>query len=200
MKKFTYLNSRKLLLTGLIAALAVLVLAAGQPPAGAADQSSIMLERISQRKNTYKIQLSAIEQSDITKKCPLAQTALATVKNQDVTVRANRKKVYDGLSTRLASLIASLKSQKIQTTGLTNAQAKFQRLINTYYDDDQQYKTAVDDLLATNCATDPLGFKVSLLDTRQLRAKLITDAAAIKNYQTGLIAAINGVKATLGNK
>ena len=144
------------------------------------EQSTSLPQRIAQYKQSAALHLANVQLQNIAKKCSRAQTILQKVKTKDITNAEIRRQTYTGLATQLNALIGRLERQNVDTAGLKSSQAKFNGSISQYLSDYESYKTALDDAVVMDCASDPAGFEAALIDARQLRSKLAKDSAQIK--------------------
>ncbi len=161
------------------------------------EQATTQAQRITARQAAFKTQIAAIDKAKISAKCTLAQSVVNSVKSQDATAYSTRLATYSDLADRLADAITKLKSQGIVVNDLNTAAANFYKSINTYLADHANYKAAIDDAASISCTSDPAGFELSILDARQLRAKMATDAAAVKSDVGPLVSAIASTKQQL---
>lgn len=150
----------------------------------AQEDSTTQDQRLSARR--AKVQLSAADKASITSKCALAQTAVNDRKLKDSKAAAIRLQTYNDLVTRITFLVDNLSSQGDDASQLLNAQNYFVATINSYLVDAASYKVAMDDLVTMDCMSDPAGFRATLNDARNLRAKLTTDTAAVKGNISNL--------------
>jgi hypothetical protein len=164
-------------------------------------QNGTLAQRLAQHKTAYKAQLnlSLADQKTLAGKCEAAQTALTNLNNHDKPILDNRFQIYNSVVGSLSQLSDNLSAQGISSPGLATAQAKFVDTINKYLTDTASYQTAVQDTIALDCASDPIGFKASLLEVRKLRAQLLSDAGAIKVLQPSVKTAVNDVKKSLNS-
>jgi hypothetical protein len=166
------------------------------------QQNTTLAQRIAQRKTTYKAQLnlSAADQKSLSNKCEAAQTALTNLNNHDKAPFDNRFQVYSDLVSRLSQISDNLATQGVSAPGLVAVQGKFVDVINKYLTDSVNYQNAITDAIAIDCTSDPVGFKASLLDARNLRAQLLSGVGSIKSQQNSVKSAINDAKKSLGLK
>ncbi len=161
------------------------------------EDSTTIDQRIAQRKTTYKAQLVAVNAAQVASKCSLAQSVLTEVRSKDSKTASIRLQAYNDLAKRLAFLVDNLSSQGTDATALSNAQTQFIASINTYLNDREKYKVAMDDAIVIDCNADPVGFRASVLDAQKLRATLIPDVAAIKNDQAAMRTALSNERKLL---
>jgi hypothetical protein len=155
------------------------------------EDTTTIEQRLSQRKATYKSQLALTNNPSVAAKCELAQSPLIDVRTKTTKAAAVRLQAYNGLTKRLSFLVDNLSSQGIDPTELSNAQNTFVAAINTYLNDAENYKTALDDSITVDCKNDPSGFMASVLDARKWRAQLGPDVVAVKATQSTLRKALS---------
>ena len=160
-------------------------------------QTTTILERIAERKSDFKVQLTLAQQKNLKTKCAAAQTVMQNLKTRDAAGADNRRQIYTDLATKLSNLVDKLKSQGVDTTGLTTAQKKFNDAINVYLADAVAYKSAMDDTVVLDCLQDPAGFEAGLMSARALRAQLANDVAKIKAVRPALIKALGDASQNL---
>ncbi|HET9850100.1 MAG TPA: hypothetical protein VFP35_00505 [Candidatus Saccharimonadales bacterium] len=148
-------------------------------------------QRLVSRKNTYRTQLAGINSVNLAGKCVLAQSAITDVRSKDTKDEADRVQTYSSLVTRLSFLVDNLSAQGVDATSLLAAENQFTGLVNTYMNDAENYKAAIDDSITIDCKSDPIGFMASVLDARKWRTQLGVDASAIKKDQTSLVKALS---------
>lgn len=161
---------------------------ADSPPAVLSDLSvptsledtSTIDQRLTARRSIFKIQLLAAEKANLVSKCTLSQSALTDLRTKDRKAANIRFQTYSDLSKKLSFLVDDLSAQGVDASKLLASQNKFASSINNYLKDAEAYKTAVDDAINSDCKSNPEGFKASVLEARQLRNTLNTDASSIK--------------------
>jgi len=195
-KKSWLLTLLPLLLAGGLVSAAANPLAIPSDP----EQSSTLAQRLTAREKTYKVQLSASQSQKIVSGCKVSQAALTTLRNKDATVASTRQQTYQDLAIQLNDMIANLQNESVDASSLTHAQTVFDNAINSSNSDSVNYKTALDDAIDMNCASDPTGFEASILDARALRTKLASDSAAIKVAVLPIKQSISQIKQVLITK
>jgi hypothetical protein len=192
-------NSSSLLRVVLTVFAASLCLGSSAVAQTSSAKPNTLEERVAQSKATLKLQLSAAQSQKISQKCVAAQTLIKKVAAKDKTSADKRQQIYTDLSTQLTADIRTLQSQNVDVTTLKIAQAQFNVAINRYINDTATYETTVDDAIAVNCASDPLGFQSLLTSARQFRTALASDAAQIKDAKDTLAQTLILVAKQLSN-
>jgi hypothetical protein len=151
------------------------------------SQTTTFEQRVAQTKSALKLQLTAAQSQKISQKCSAAQSLVKSIAAKDMTAADKRQQVYADLSTQLTTDIRIMQGQGADITALKAAQVQFDGAINHYLTDATAYKTAMDDLSAIKCASDPAGFESLLTNARQLRTSLATDVTQVKISRDGLV-------------
>jgi chromosome segregation ATPase len=146
------------------------------------NQNSTLQQRLEERKNRRQVSLNQFEQSVLAQRCKPAQPLL---KNLGDKVRSNvpqRHKAYEALNTHLTALAEKLEAKNVDTGTLKQQQAALNEKITVYKTDIANYQQALDDLVAMDCAADPVAFKASLEEARALRENLSKTITEIRTY------------------
>lgn len=172
--------------------LIVLLLLSTQVQAQTADTTTL-----TQRLDSYKTQLaltqlSRTDESKIKLRCGVAQSTLKNLQTRVATVQTKRGEAYGTIQTDMDKLITRLKDQAFETTTIEGAVDAYDAKIAGYTTTMNAYKQAIDDAVAVDCATNPLGFKVALEVARRAHASLLIGVTDIRSY------ALNTLKPTLG--
>jgi hypothetical protein len=153
--------------------------------------------RVAQSKAALKLQLTSAQSQKISQKCSGAQNMIKTITAKDKLAADKRQQTYTNLSTQLTTEIRLLQNQGSDITELKSAQMQFDTALNRYLADVANYKTAMEDIVALNCTTDPVGFESLLTNARQLRVSLATDTAQVKTAKNALVQALSTVATSL---
>ncbi len=178
-------RTRVILSTFLAAPLIITGIAAAQEPTAEVTQEdkAVMQQRLEKRKNDLNIkQVTAAEKLKIQQKCKASQGNLSSLKGRITGIDTSRTNVYAALNDRFTKLVEKLKSAGADTAELESEIAILNTKIETFKTDLEDYKLAVSDLAAMDCAADPVAFKASLESARNARTKLKSDTADIKTY------------------
>jgi hypothetical protein len=185
MKSSTYILKQGVLIVGTL-----MMLSASAFAQNSSDSSQLKLsDRVATRKNSLNLQLSAAQSQKITKNCVAAQSILKNIA-KDKTALDNRQEVYADLSTRVTTTLRLLQLQKVDIEDLKNIQTQFDRTINQYIADASTYQESVNDAIAIDCLSDPVGFDATLVSARQLRVRLTDDTSKIKAARSLLVQAL----------
>jgi small-conductance mechanosensitive channel len=161
-------------------------------------QINDLSSRVALRKTTYSVNLSKTQLAVLTSRCQPAQVKLKSIQDKDTMMATSRHDAYAELSTQLNKLIDNLEQQNTDDIELKSAAGKFNSAISKYTEDATSYKASLDDLMAMNCKTDPIGFEATLLNARELRAQLSKDAEDIKAVSTSVTEKLATTKEALG--
>lgn len=153
----------------------------------AKEKAEATAKRLEASKKLFVVKLTPADEARLKARCKMAQTkgtALTAVIAKNNTARVA---AYSKVTTKVDKLITKLKDQNIDAKKLEGDAAALGALIKTYNEDLAAYQTALSDLVATDCVTDPTTFKVNLEAARAARTVVATDAAAIRTYVSGTL-------------
>jgi hypothetical protein len=162
-----------------------------------ATGSSLLNQRIAQRKTALNTQLTTAQSQALAKKCVAVQKTLLAIKTKDETKVDKRKQAYTNLSAKLNEAVTILQKQAANTDSLRTQQQLFNNQANQYLIDSQTYMTTLNDLVLMDCSKDPAGFEATLLSARQLRTQLVNDYVLIKATSGNLAKNLTDSKAGL---
>jgi hypothetical protein len=111
-----------------------------------------------------------------------------------------RQELYANLSTRVTTTLRKLQLQNVDITDLKNTQIQFDAAVNQYIADVANYEDSISDTAVLDCTNDPTGFEATLINARQLKAKLADDAGNIKNARSLLSQSLQKAAGTLTTK
>jgi hypothetical protein len=154
------------------------------------NQKTEITARITERKNTLKLQLSTAQNQKIVAKCVDAQKLIKSVTAEDNNNATKRKTVYTNISSRLALVVDGLNKQSVDVTQLKTLQLQFNNAANQYLVDTATYKTTMSDLSEMDCSADPAGFMATITSARQLRVKLANEAGQVASIKNSIIQAL----------
>jgi len=186
----------------LLLAAALLVTILGVSVSVGAQQSadSALTARAAARQAAFKAQVDAVPKQRILSNCKAVQEQLVNLRAKKAAAASKRLEVYTKLSTRLDSITAKLRAQGIGSDGLEKSQEQFTEFYSRFKTDSQAYKEALNDTIKIDCTADPSGFQASLLETRQLHAKLAKDASDLKATVPLLAEGLTAAKQALLDK
>jgi hypothetical protein len=147
---------------------------------GTNTQSKAITDRVTQRKNLLKLQLTTDKSQKLIKNCTAAQKLIKSITAQENNKTTKRQQVYTNVSTRLNVVIDGLNKRSVDTTNLKSLQEQFNTTANQYLVDASTYKTTMEDLSEMDCTADPTGFAATLSTARQLRTKLSSEVGQVK--------------------
>jgi hypothetical protein len=182
-----YLGSLGLIVITVVTLAGSSAVAAANNATQTTSQPSTAAERITERKNTLKLQISTAQSQKIVSKCAAAQKLIKSITAEDNNSANKRKLVYTNISTRLAKVIDGLNKQSAQ---LKTLQAQFNDTANQYLIDASTYKMTMEDLSEMNCSADPAGFMATLTSARQLRVKLASEVGQVASVKNSLVQAM----------
>jgi hypothetical protein len=102
--------------------------------------------------------------------CTDAQAALFQLHASDAGLRVNRGQIYESISTKLmAPFNIRLVLNRIDGASLVTTAAEYERQLQAFRNQYQQYDVAMNELLHMNCAKQPVAFYDGVADTRKKR-------------------------------
>ena len=137
-------------------------------------------QRLQERKNRRKPQLTFVLRSRIQSRCAPAQGILKSTESRVKKVRNNRNKVYENMVDVLTKLSANLKDNGVDTTDLDSKIDALKDKVEAFKTQLDTHVQAVSDIANMECATDPEGFWVTLEEARSSQKALIDSAGEIK--------------------
>jgi chorismate synthase len=200
MKNTKILSGHVLLILGITLSLGSSVFAQNANGDSSSTSQQKIIDRVTERKNTLKLQLTTAQSQKIVKNCVAAQTILKNTVAKDKKMLDQRQEVYADLSTRVTTTLRKLQRQNTDITDLKNAQIQFDTAVNQYITDASNYKDSVGDTVSLDCVTDPTGFEATLVSARQLKTKLADDTSGVKAARSLLTQAIQKTAGTLSSK
>lgn len=151
------------------------------------EESTSLKQRLQERKEKLNIQLSAAQKARLQNRCKNSQGKLSSLEGRIKGIETSRAQVYEHLVDRLTKLSDKLKTKGLDTTELDAHIETLKGKIETFETDLANYKQAVADLAAMDCAEDPDAFKASLEEARTLKATLRESGQDIKEFVKGEI-------------
>lgn len=138
--------------------------------------------RVAERKEALKTRLTAAKQARIKNRCKASQGKLGSLQGRITGLETSRAQVYQNLTNRLTRLSEQLATHNVDVTELNTQITELTTLTEAFTTDLTAYKTAVADLAAMDCESDPEGFQASLESAREARAKAAESAKAVRTY------------------
>lgn len=126
----------------------------------------------------------------IRQNCIEAQSTLQRIQRNDVVVRTNRGRSYDGMLKLMDALNARIKSNSVIAPKLEDIRASLQQKFKQFYSDFTKYDSSITDTIHIGCGSQPEVFYATLTQTRGLRVQLANDIKdmdmEISNYKTAV--------------
>lgn len=102
--------------------------------------------------------------------CVDAQATLFQLHASDAGLRVNRGQIYESISTKLmAPFNIRLVLNRIDAASLVTTAAEYERQLQAFRNQYQQYDVAMATTLKMNCVNQPVAFYDSVVDTRKKR-------------------------------
>jgi hypothetical protein len=197
MKNTKILSGYILLMLGMVLCLVSGVFAQSPTSNTSSATQQKIADRVTQRKNALKLQLATAQSQNIAKNCVAAQAILKHTAAKDKKMLDQRQELYANLSTRVTTTLRKLQLQNVDITDLKNTQIQFDAAVNQYIADVANYEDSISDTAVLDCTNDPTGFEATLINARQLKAKLADDAGNIKNARSLLSQSLQKAAGTL---
>lgn len=153
--------------------------------------NAALAQRVAAYKAALGRQVETSEQNKLKLRCSVAQANAKTLANRLTTVQKNRAAAYDAILTSLNTLNAKLEQQAFETTALQENITVLQTKVTAYKNDMNAYQTAVSDMAAVDCASDPVAFIAALQAARKAHDAVQVEVPDLRAYIT------NTVKPTL---
>lgn len=121
--------------------------------------------------------------------CVEAQSSLAQIHASDALLRVNRGQLYESISTKLmAPLNSRIALNKLDGSTLVSTAADYEKALDTFRSDYQQYEEALSRALNMKCEDQPVAFYDGVSDAHdkrmQVHANVISLQALIAKYKT----------------
>lgn len=172
----------------------------GTTDANTASEVAERTKRLNARKASLKLRLTAAQTKVITTKCKAAQTNLGNLKSRTQTGINKRFDTYTAISAKLKETVAKMQTAGVDTAELKGLVTQFDTSLAAFKVNLTAYNFSLDDLIAMDCAADPIAFKATLESLRTQRAQLGKDAAGIRGLQPKLSKALSNARILLANK
>ena len=135
--------------------------------------------------------MSSEKSGAISQHCATIKQSLKSLQKTDARSRSYLGSIYETIITKF---IAPMNLRLIDTgqpnANLTDLHSVILNVRKEFTQNYTSYSQALEDLLATNCQTDPEGFYQKLIDTRQKRAEVSSLTTSLRNlfseYLTGV--------------
>ncbi len=144
-------------------------------------------ERIDERKSLLQTRLSNAEEARIRARCSTAQASLSSISGRLAGIEMSRSQMYEAIINRLTNAKEGLSISGIDTQQLDDIINELKSKLDNFNSVLGDYKQAIADLVGMDCATDPSGFKATLLTARQSRQSASQSAQEIREYLTGTV-------------
>jgi hypothetical protein len=148
----------------------------------AARDKAALRARLDKRRSAVRARLSGTEQNNIKSKCGASQGNISSLRGRIKGIETSRTQVYQNLVERLTKASGLLSANGADVTELNAQIAELETKIAAFQSGLAEYKEAVTDIAAMDCASDPANFKASLEAARTSRTSLKTKSVEIKTY------------------
>lgn len=138
--------------------------------------------RLEKRKTNLKTKLDAAKQARLKSRCKASQGRLSSISGRIKGLETSRTQVYQNTENRLTKLSEKLASKGLDVTELNTQITELHKLVDSFETELNEYKLAVADLAAMDCAADPTAFQASLEAARVARSETSEAAKAVRAY------------------
>ena len=165
------------------------------------DKSTGREERLESYKAKASAKLAEAQAKRITTRCKAAQIKISTYRKTATVVIENRTNVYLGIADKLDTLLAKMQSAELNTVTLETARDDMRADLVILKDSFENYDTALADLEAMDCASDPDSFNAALVEARNLQTSLKTQVQEFRQFASEQIKLIlQDLRQQLDNK
>ena len=140
--------------------------------------------------------ISESQKTAIVENCEAIRESLKTVQHQDSRTRVYLGRYYETvLSKYITPLNVRLVENNMFDSGLMDNQDSFSRTRNSFIIDFIEYQKELEDLVATDCKTEPENFYNKLVKVRERRKVVESDTVVLKDL---MVTQLNLVKELRG--
>lgn len=139
-------------------------------------------KRIDLYKKQFSEKLTQTQQKKLGTVCKSAQGKVTSYHNNLKSAVQKRSGHYETITGKLEELKTKLEAASIDTTELEAVMTEIDAKVAAIAQAATDYDTALSDLAAMDCATDPAGFRAALSVAREKRAALLNEIQGLKDY------------------
>ncbi len=139
-------------------------------------------KRIDLYKKQFSEKLTQAQQKKLGTACKSAQGKVTNYHNNLKSAVQKRSGHYETITGKLEELKTKLEAASIDTAELETVMTEIDAKVAAITQAATDYDTALSDLVAMDCATDPTGFKAALSVAREKRAAVLSEIQALKDY------------------
>lgn len=164
------------------------------------DSASTPEERRARRLGESSSPVDQERASRTADRCEAAQEKILTAIDRVSTAVSGRLEKYDGMTSRIQTVIDRLDAAGIDTATLATQLETFEAIIAEFSANYDLYEQALDDAAYINCTDDAEGFLLALDEARDLRTDLVSSVAGIRSHvRDAIIQTLNEIKDSLGS-
>lgn len=165
------------------------------------DKATGRAERLESYKAKVSAKLAEAQSKRIASRCKTAQVKITAYRKTVTTVVENRTKVYVAIGEKLDNLLAKMQKAELNTQTLETAREDMRADLAVLKTSFEDYDTALADLEAMDCVSDPESFNAALLEARNLQTTLKTKTQEFRQFSTSQIKLIlQDIRLQLENK
>lgn len=139
-------------------------------------------ERLQKRKNSAARRFGVGEQSTIRSHCQVVRGLVAPTEIQVKGLEAGRSSKYHTLLSRLEELGMKLKDTNVDTATYDQHMTELKIKIETYLSELATLGQLLADVASIDCAADPEGFALTLLEAKTRRESVIASDRGLRMY------------------
>ncbi len=148
----------------------------------AEDKSTGRTERLESYKAKVATKLADAQAKRIVARCKTAQVKISAYRKTATTLVENRTNAYIRIGEKLDALLVKMQMAELNTVTLETAREDMRADLVTLNTSFENYDTALADLEAMDCASDPDSFNAALVEARNLQASLKTQAQEFRQF------------------
>ncbi|MCA9328897.1 hypothetical protein KC959_03925 [Candidatus Saccharibacteria bacterium] len=148
------------------------------------DKAAGREARIQALKDKATAKLEEAQEKRIAARCKNAQSKVTSLRARVTGIVQNRKAVYQQVGEKLDVLLEKLKAAELDTMALETAREDMRKEIAVLVESLNAYDTALADIIAMDCESDPETFHAALLSARDLQNTLRTQSQEFRSFAT----------------
>lgn len=148
------------------------------------DKSAGRTERLETYKAKVSAKLADAQAKRIAGRCKSAQNKISAYRKSATVVIENRTRVYLSVGEKIDALLAKMQTAELDTVKFETARDDLRADLLSITESFDAYDTALADVEAMDCASDPDAFNAALTEARSLRAGLKTQIQEFRQFAT----------------
>lgn len=148
------------------------------------DKTTGRTERLESYKAKVSAKLAEAQAKRIAGRCKSAQNKISAYRKSANVVVENRTRVYQGVGEKIDALLIKMQAAELDTVKFETARDDLRSDLLLITESFDAYDTALADVEAMDCVSDPDAFNAALVETRSLRAGLKTQIQEFRQFAT----------------